>query len=305
MFCRVLLPNDIVCAFTIHPGIIINSSTQFLFVPPLTTHHYSANAEYIRMADIIVDVPGGSNNHNYANVTLIVELARLHGVHAVWAGWGHASEKPALPNTLALSDPPIAFIGPAGPPMQALGDKIGSTIIAQNAGVPCIAWNGGHVVASYDRDAGTLPEEALQEACVLNAADATKAACAIGFPVMIKASEGGGGKGIRMVDDPANVQDAYRQVCGEVPGSPIFIMKLSTQSRHLEVQLIADEYGNAIALNGRDCSVQRRHQKIIEEGPPVAANPDVETNGGCSCLACEGCGVHQCWYRGVSLLGGR
>jgi len=274
IYCHVLLPNDIVDA-------CIRCSSwdhyQFLYslsLCPPTTHH-SANAEYIRMADIIVDVPGGSNNHNYANVTLIVELARLHGVHAVWAGWGHASEKPTLPNTLALSDPPIAFIGPAGPPMQALGDKIGSTIIAQNAGVPCIKWNGGHVVASYDREAGTLPEEALQEACVLNAADATKAACAIGFPVMIKASEGGGGKGIRMVDDPAHVQDAYRQVCGEVPGSPIFIMKLSTQSRHLEVQLIADEYGNAIALNGRDCSVQRRHQKIIEEGPPVAANPDV------------------------------
>ena len=92
------------------------------------------------MGDVIVDVPGGSNNHNYANVNLIVELARLHGVHAVWAGWGHASENPLLPNTLALSSPPIKFIGPAGPPMQALGDKIGSTIIAQTAGVPCIEW---------------------------------------------------------------------------------------------------------------------------------------------------------------------
>jgi len=94
---------------------------------------------------------------------------------------------------------------------------------------------------------------------------------------MIKASEGGGGKGIRMVANPEDVQNAYRQVCGEVPGSPIFIMKLSTNSRHLEVQLLADEHGNAIAVNGRDCSVQRRHQKIIEEGPPVAADPDVWT----------------------------
>ena len=154
----------------------------------------SANAEYIRMADVIVDVPGGSNNHNYANVTLIVELARLHGVHAVWAGWGHASEKPALPNALASSDPPIAFVGPSGPPMRALGDKIGSTIIAKNAGVPCISWNGARVVAEYDRERGTLPEEALAAACVACAADASDAAAEIGFPVMIKASEGGGGR---------------------------------------------------------------------------------------------------------------
>lgn len=235
----------------------------------------SANAEYIRMGDIIVDVPGGSNNHNYANVNLIVELARLHAVHAVWAGWGHASEKPLLPNTLAKSDPPIKFIGPAGPPMHALGDKIGSTIIAQNAGVPCIAWNGSHVVAEYDVKTGSLPEEAFNNACVMSALEASTAAEKIGFPIMIKASEGGGGKGIRMVDKAEDVQNAYRQVCGEVPGSPIFIMKLSSNSRHLEVQLLADEYGDAIALNGRDCSVQRRHQKIIEEGPPVAATPDV------------------------------
>ncbi|KAL7520214.1 hypothetical protein ACHAWX_004953 [Stephanocyclus meneghinianus] len=254
---------------------VFGNERAIKFVVMATPEDLKANAEYIRMADIVIDVPGGSNNHNYANVTLIVELARLHGVHAVWAGWGHASEKPALPNTLAKSDPPIKFIGPTGPPMHALGDKIGSTIIAQNAGVPCIAWNGSHVLATYDVAKGSLPEEAFNEACVTSASDASAAAEKIGFPIMIKASEGGGGKGIRMVNSPEDVQNAYRQVCGEVPGSPIFIMKLSSNSRHLEVQVLADEYGNAIALNGRDCSVQRRHQKIIEEGPPVAASPEV------------------------------
>lgn len=227
------------------------------------------------MGDVIVDVPGGSNNHNYANVTLIVELARLHGVHAVWAGWGHASENPALPDMLAKSVPFIKFIGPAGPPMRALGDKIGSTIIAQSAGVPCIGWNGEHVIAEYDKQTGTLPEKALEEASIATASEAESAAVKVGFPIMIKASEGGGGKGIRMVSKVEDVANAYRQVCGEVPGSPIFIMKLSSKSRHLEVQLLADEYGEAIALNGRDCSVQRRHQKIIEEGPPIAAKPEV------------------------------
>jgi acetyl-CoA carboxylase/biotin carboxylase 1 len=249
-------------------------SLDVLFVvvwePSISSLH-RANAEYIRMADVIVDVPGGSNNHNYANVTLIVELARLHGVHAVWAGWGHASENPLLPDTLAKSNPPIKFIGPAGPPMRALGDKIGSTIIAQTAGVPCIAWNGDGIFAQYDRGTGRLPEGVYEKATIGSAAEAYEAAQRIGFPIMIKASEGGGGKGIRMVSKAEDVANAYRQVCGEIPGSPIFIMKLSSNSRHLEVQLLADEYGNAVALNGRDCSVQRRHQKIIEEGPPIAA----------------------------------
>ena len=112
------------------------------------------------MGDVIADVPGGANNHNYANVTLIVELARLHAVHAVKAGWGHASEKSSLPNALHASSPPIRFIGPAGPPMYALGDKIGSTTIAQNAGVPCMEWNGGHVRVEYDRATGTLVKNA-------------------------------------------------------------------------------------------------------------------------------------------------
>mmetsp|Transcript_9114 Transcript_9114/g.22318 ORF Transcript_9114/g.22318 Transcript_9114/m.22318 type:complete len:2359 (-) Transcript_9114:209-7285(-) len=254
---------------------VFGNERAIKFVVMATPEDLRANAEYIRMGDVIIDVPGGSNNHNYANVTLIVELARLHGVQAVWAGWGHASENPALPNSLVSSSPPIKFIGPAGPPMQALGDKIGSTIIAQTAGVPCIGWNGQDVKATYDRSTGTLPDEAYEQGSVHSASEASEAAARIGFPIMIKASEGGGGKGIRMVHKNEDVANAYRQVCGEVPGSPIFIMKLSTNSRHLEVQLLADEYGNAVALNGRDCSVQRRHQKIIEEGPPVSAKPMV------------------------------
>jgi biotin carboxylase len=91
--------------------------------------------------------------------------------------------------------------------------------------------------------------------------------------VMIKASEGGGGKGIRKVLSGETLEAAFRQVQGEVPG-PIFIMKMISRARHLEVQVLADQHGNAIALYGRDCSVQRRHQKMIEEGPPIIAPND-------------------------------
>lgn len=95
----------------------------------------------------------------------------------------------------------------------------------------------------------------------------------IGFPVMVKASEGGGGKGIRKVENEETFLELYRAAASEIPGSPIFIMKLAGNARHLEVQLLADQYGNNISLFGRDCSVQRRHQKIIEEAPVTIANP--------------------------------
>eukprot|EP00640_Fibrocapsa_japonica_P000554 CAMPEP_0113939200 /NCGR_PEP_ID=MMETSP1339-20121228/5545_1 /TAXON_ID=94617 /ORGANISM="Fibrocapsa japonica" /LENGTH=2332 /DNA_ID=CAMNT_0000942633 /DNA_START=63 /DNA_END=7061 /DNA_ORIENTATION=- /assembly_acc=CAM_ASM_000762 len=244
------------------------------FVVMATPEDMKANAEYIRMADEVVDVPGGSNNNNYANVMLIVEIAERWQVDAVWAGWGHASENPHLPDSLAKTERKIVFIGPSGPPMRALGDKIGSTIIAQSAGVPCIAWNGDGLEVDYQAAGGVVPDEVYSQANVTTAEQAESVCERIGFPVMIKASEGGGGKGIRKVLESKEVAAAYRQVQGEIPGSPIFVMKLAPQSRHLEVQLICDTYGNAIALNGRDCSVQRRHQKIIEEGPPLAASPE-------------------------------
>jgi len=251
---------------------MFDNERAVLFVVMATPEDMRANAEYIRMADEVVDVPGGANNNNYANVMLIVEIAERWHVDAVWAGWGHASENPLLPDSLERTARKIAFIGPTGGPMRALGDKIGSTIIAQSAGVPCIAWNGDGLTCDFT-STGTVPDDVYQQANVTTAEQAMEICDRIGFPVMIKASEGGGGKGIRKVLEASQVATAYRQVQGEIPGSPIFVMKLAPRSRHLEVQLLADKHGSAIALNGRDCSIQRRHQKIIEEGPPLAAEP--------------------------------
>jgi biotin carboxylase len=159
--------------------------------------------------------------------------------------------------------------------MYALGDKIGSTIIAQSAGVPVIAWNGKDLRTDYAKDG--LPESLYAQADVKTAEDAQRLADDVGYPLMIKASEGGGGKGIRKVVDSSALVASFRQVQAEVPGSPIFLMKLAPRARHLEVQLLADMYGQAIALFGRDCSVQRRHQKIVEEGPVLAAPRDTWT----------------------------
>lgn len=112
------------------------------FVAMATPEDLEANAEYIRMADQYVEVPGGTNNNNYANVDLIVDIAERADVDAVWAGWGHASENPLLPEKLARSKRKILFIGPPGNAMRSLGDKISSTIVAQHAKVPCIPWSG-------------------------------------------------------------------------------------------------------------------------------------------------------------------
>ncbi|WFD46835.1 acetyl-coenzyme-A carboxylase [Malassezia furfur] len=159
--------------------------------------------------------------------------------------------------------------------MRSLGDKISSTIVAQHADVPCMQWSGTGIKETMIGKEGylTVSDEVYQRACVHSAEEGLNCAIKIGFPVMIKASEGGGGKGIRMCMAPEQFSQLYHAAVGEVPGSPIFIMKLAGQARHLEVQLIADQYGNAISLFGRDCSVQRRHQKIIEEAPVTVAPP--------------------------------
>lgn len=245
-----------------------------------TPEDLEANADYIRMADQYVEVPGGTNNNNYANVELIVDIAERFNCQAVWAGWGHASENPLLPESLAASPKKIIFIGPPGSAMRSLGDKISSTIVAQHAAVPCIPWSGTGV-DSVDLDPETglvsISDEVYKLGCCSGPEDGLEKANKIGFPVMIKASEGGGGKGIRKVDDAKDFISLYHQVEGEIPGSPIFIMQLAGNARHLEVQLLADQYGNNISLFGRDCSVQRRHQKIIEEAPVTIANPKTFT----------------------------
>ncbi|KAK2537344.1 Acaca [Columba guinea] len=244
------------------------------FVVMVTPEDLKANAEYIKMADHYVPVPGGPNNNNYANVELILDIAKRIPVQAVWAGWGHASENPKLPELLHKNG--IAFMGPPSQAMWALGDKIASSIVAQTAGIPTLPWSGSGLRVDWQENdlqkrILNVPQELYEKGYVKDADDGLRAAEEVGYPVMIKASEGGGGKGIRKVNNADDFPNLFRQVQAEVPGSPIFVMRLAKQSRHLEVQILADQYGNAISLFGRDCSVQRRHQKIIEEAPASIA----------------------------------
>ncbi|CAI8603511.1 unnamed protein product [Vicia faba] len=243
-----------------------------LLVAMATPEDMRINAEHIRIADQFVEVPGGTNNNNYANVQLILEIAEITHVDAVWPGWGHASENPELPDALKAKG--IVFLGPPAVSMGALGDKIGSSLIAQAANVPTLPWSASHVKIPPESSLITIPDEIYRAACVYTTEEAIASCQVVGYPAMIKASWGGGGKGIRKVHNDDEVRALFKQVQGEVPGSPIFIMKVSSQSRHLEVQLICDQYGNVATLHSRDCSVQRRHQKIIEEGPITVAPPE-------------------------------
>ncbi|MEE6508200.1 hypothetical protein FKM82_019789 [Ascaphus truei] len=249
------------------------------FVVMVTPEDLKANAEYIKMADHYVPVPGGPNNNNYANVELIVDIAKRIPVQAVWAGWGHASENPKLPELLEKQN--IAFMGPPSRPMWALGDKVASTIVAQTVGIPTLSWSGEGLKLELNSDNGQqqsithVPLEVYERGCVKDVDKGLEAAERIGYPVMIKASEGSGGKGIRKSEQAEDFPNLFRQVQAETPGSPIFVMKLAQHARHLEVQILADQYGNAISLFGRDCSIQRRHQKIIEEAPATVAAPSV------------------------------
>uniref|UniRef100_A0A8C5HRX9 acetyl-CoA carboxylase n=1 Tax=Gouania willdenowi TaxID=441366 RepID=A0A8C5HRX9_GOUWI len=248
------------------------------FVVMVTPEDLKANAEYIKIADHYVPVPGGTNNNNYANVELILDIAKRIPVQAVWAGWGHASENPKLPELLCKHG--IAFMGPPSQAMWALGDKIASSIVAQTAGIPTLPWSGSGLTVEWSENNQkkkliSVPHDVYELGCIQDFEDGMKAAEKIGYPVMIKASEGGGGKGIRKVNSAEDFPNLFRQVQTEVPGSPIFVMELAKHARHLEVQILADQYGNAISLFGRDCSVQRRHQKIIEEAPATIATSDI------------------------------
>ncbi|EOD32164.1 acetyl-CoA carboxylase [Emiliania huxleyi CCMP1516] len=241
-----------------------------------TSEDIRANAMHLHHADSFVEVPAGANFNNYANVEVIVRLARENRVDAVWPGvlgWGHASENPALPQALEANG--ITFVGPTDKAMFLLGDKIASTIIAESAGVPCVSWSGTGVRVEPDASGHvTVPDDKFAEACVTSAEQAVEVAERVGYPIMIKASEGGGGKGVRMATKKEQIAPMYQAVCDEVKGSPVFLMRLCTGARHIEIQLMADKKGNVAVLSGRDCSMQRRFQKIVEEGPPRAVAPE-------------------------------
>ena len=202
-------------------------------------------ATFVREADIAYDL-GPASARPYLDLEVLERALLDTGADAAWVGWGFVAEDPAFAELCERIG--VTFIGPAADAMRKLGDKIGAKLIAEEVGVPVAPWSRGAV--------GDL------DAAVLVAAE-------IGYPLMLKATAGGGGRGIRVVTTEAELADAYertRQEAERAFGSGVvFLERLVTGARHVEVQVIADGQGTAWALGVRDCSVQRRNQKVIEE----------------------------------------
>src|SRR3954469_15167484 len=204
-----------------------------------------ATAMFVREADLSYDL-GPAANRPYVDLAVLEQALLDTGADAVWPGWGFVAEDPAFVDLCDKHG--VTFIGPSADAMRRLGDKIGSKLIAEEVGVP---------VAPWSRCAVDTLEDALAKAEE------------IGYPLMLKASAGGGGRGIRMVASAADLEDAFQRTSDEALRSfgngTVFLERLVTGARHVEVQLIADSHGTAWALGVRDCSIQRRNQKVIEE----------------------------------------
>ena len=207
-----------------------------------------ADALHVQMADEAVNIGPAASAESYLVVEKIIQACRDTGADAVHPGYGFLSENAQFRD--ALDDAGIVFIGPGKKAIESMGDKITSKLIAEKAGVSCIPGYTDVV-----RDA----EHALQ------------ISAEIGYPVMLKASAGGGGKGMRVAWDEADCRDGFERATNEARASfgdtRIFIEKYIQQPRHIEIQVMADGHGNVIYLGERECSIQRRHQKVIEEAP--------------------------------------
>ena len=205
-------------------------------------------ALHVRMADEAVHIGASPANQSYIVINKILDAVHQTGAEAVHPGYGFLSENRVF--AAALEAVGVAFIGPPSPAIEAMGDKITSKKIAIEAGVNTVP---GHMGLIADAD------------------EAVRIAKQIGYPVMIKASAGGGGKGMRVAYSDAEAREGFQSSQNEAAASfgddRIFIEKFVTQPRHIEIQVLADQHGNIVYLHERECSIQRRNQKVIEEAP--------------------------------------
>ena len=223
-----------------------------------------ADAPYVREADTAIALGGRSSTETYLDIPKVIEACRQSGADAVHPGYGFLSENERFAQ--AVVDEGVRWIGPAPRVIGLMGDKLSAKRLMVEAGVP------------------TLPAVEITEAT-----DLAEAASQIGYPVLVKASAGGGGRGMRVVEDEGGLADAVlgakREAASSFGDDTVFFEKWLESSRHVEVQILGDGHGNVLHCFERECSIQRRHQKIIEEAPSPAVTPEIRDRMGAAAVA--------------------
>jgi propionyl-CoA carboxylase alpha chain len=261
MFSKILVANrgEIACR-------IIRTARRMGIATVAVYSEADAEALHVREADEAVLIGPPPSADSYLNIDRIVEACRKTGAEAVHPGYGFLSERPAF--ATALAEAGVVFIGPSPEAIAAMGDKIASKRLAYEAGVTTVP--------------GYLDTIADPESAVAIARD-------VGYPVMLKASAGGGGKGMRIARDDAELRDGWRGAASEARASfgddRIFIEKYIEEPRHIEIQVFGDSHGNIVHLGERECSIQRRHQKVIEEAPSPFIDPETREAMGAQAVA--------------------
>jgi len=247
---RILIANRGEIAVRIIKACELNDLETILVVSEADTESLPA-----KLADKVVCIGPAQVSLSYLNIPMIIATAKGTGADAIHPGYGFLAENPELPK--ACEDNGIVFVGPRSETMRQLGDKISARNIATECGVPI---NEG--------SAGLVDFKAV-EAFAEN----------IGYPVLIKASAGGGGRGMRIVNDPKELKNAFDMASNEARqafGDPtLFVERYVQNARHVEVQILGDNFGRIVHLGQRDCSSQRRYQKVVEEARPIGLSDDL------------------------------
>ena len=249
MFQKILIANrgEIACR-------VIKTAKKMGIATVAVYSDADRNALHVKMADEAIHIGASPANQSYIVIDKIMDAVRRSGAEAVHPGYGFLSEN--MNFAAALEKEGVVFIGPPSPAIQAMGDKITSKKIAQDAGVSTVP---GYMGLIGDAD------------------EAARIAAQVGYPVMIKASAGGGGKGMRIAWNDDEAREGFASSQSEAASSfgddRIFIEKFVTEPRHIEIQVLADAHGNCVYLHERECSIQRRNQKVIEEAPSPFLDP--------------------------------
>ena len=245
---------------------VIRSATALGYKTVAVYSEADAGALHVQSADQAFCIGPAEARQSYLNIDAVIAAAKATGAGAVHPGYGFLSENADFAR--ACADAGLAFIGPPADAIAAMGNKAAAKQRMIAAGVPCVAGYQG-----ADQSDATL----------------TKAAEKIGLPVMVKAAAGGGGRGMRLVQTAADLGDAIRTARAEAENAfgsgELILEKAVVNGRHIEIQVFADTHGNVIHLGERDCSVQRRHQKVIEEAPSPAVDESLRARMGAAAVA--------------------